>query len=210
MKSLFTKVGEIAYKTQLVFGEGALKENIILEASLGLLTAGTLLKQKSNGFYELATASGVTATAKFAVLLEDVDDSTGAHETAAAYTKGTFNAAFVKLASGTLTAADIATLANNGIVIVKTMPATGAEPSVDILRRKITYKANGGTGDDYVAYCDNGATYTVLGNDTTAFTAPATKAFSKWNTAADGTGDDYAAAASYTASADLTLYAVWA
>ena len=36
------------------------------------------------------------------------------------------------------------------------------------------------------------------------------ESFSKWNTKADGSGTDYAAAASYTADADLTLYAVWA
>ena len=55
-----------------------------------------------------------------------------------------------------------------------------------------------------------GSTYTILANTVTGFTAPATKSFSKWNTKADGSGTDYAAAASYTASADLKLYAVWA
>jgi hypothetical protein len=70
----------------------------------------------------------------------------------------------------------------------------------------ITYKANGGTGGDVTAYADKGSTYTVA--DST-FTPPAGKKFSKWNTKANGTGTDYAAAASYTASADLTLYAVW-
>ena len=57
-----------------------------------------------------------------------------------------------------------------------------------------------------------GSTYTVLNNSDSklGFTAPAGKTFSKWNTKADGTGTDYAAAATYSVTADLKLYAVWA
>ena len=49
--------------------------------------------------------------------------------------------------------------------------------------------------------------YTIAAN---TFAPPDGKVFSKWNTKADGTGTDYAAAATYAAAADLALYAVWA
>ena len=79
----------------------------------------------------------------------------------------------------------------------------------------ITYKANNSVTPaeaDVVIEAARGGSYTILNNSDSklGFTAPATKSFSKWNTKADGTGTDYAAAASYTANADLTLYAVWA
>ena len=62
----------------------------------------------------------------------------------------------------------------------------------------ITYNANGGTGtmsntENTVAEC--------------SFIAPNGKKFSKWNTAANGGGIDYAPGA--TASGNLTLYAIW-
>ena len=82
---------------------------------------------------------------------------------------------------------------------------------------KITYVANNGlTGDsaeaDVVKPKLAGATYTVLNNSDSSlgFTAPDTKSFSKWNTKADGSGTDNAAAATYSTDADLKLYAVWA
>ncbi len=63
----------------------------------------------------------------------------------------------------------------------------------------VTYKPNGGTGSDLVV------------NDLTArdnpFTAPSSKAFDGWNTAADGSGTDYAVGA--TISSDITLFAQW-
>lgn len=71
----------------------------------------------------------------------------------------------------------------------------------------IIYKANGGTGDDVIAYADLGSNYTIATN---TFTAPDSKSFSKWNTNPEGTGTDYSASASYIANADLTLYAIWA
>ena len=63
----------------------------------------------------------------------------------------------------------------------------------------VTYKPNGATGSDLVV------------NDLTArdnpFTAPTGKAFDGWNTAADGSGTDYAVGA--TISSDITLFAQW-
>jgi len=66
---------------------------------------------------------------------------------------------------------------------------------------KVTYKANGGTGDDVV---DNSTT-SIAGN---TFTAPTDKMFWKWNTEADGSGTDYEVGSA--PAADVTLYAQWA
>ena len=62
----------------------------------------------------------------------------------------------------------------------------------------ITYDANGGSGE----MADSTNTVSEC-----SFTAPDGKKFSKWNTAADGKGTDYAPGA--TASSDLDLYAIW-
>jgi uncharacterized repeat protein (TIGR02543 family) len=67
----------------------------------------------------------------------------------------------------------------------------------------VTYKANDGTGDDVV---DNKAA--VVAGCPNTFTAPSGKAFTGWNTAADGKGTAYAVGASVTSN--LTLYAQWA
>ena len=71
----------------------------------------------------------------------------------------------------------------------------------------VTYDSNGGMGtmtdnNDYAS----GATVRILAN---SFTAPSGKVFNGWNTQANGLGTQYAAGATFTISADITLYAQW-
>ena len=66
----------------------------------------------------------------------------------------------------------------------------------------VTYKANGGTGDDVV---DGDAT--EIADMPNTWTAPANKDFSNWNTASDGSGSSYEVGVSVPS--DLTLYAQW-
>ena len=78
----------------------------------------------------------------------------------------------------------------------------------------VTYKANGGSGNDIVEYMTWAGTtqynyedYTVLENSFTG-----SSAFAGWNTKPDGTGTAYAAGAvidDYDTSAPLVLYAQW-
>ncbi len=73
----------------------------------------------------------------------------------------------------------------------------------------VTYDANTGTGtitDEDSPYTD-GDEVTVLAY--TGLTPPTDKVFVKWNTAANGSGTDYAPAAKFVISADVTLYAQW-
>lgn len=71
----------------------------------------------------------------------------------------------------------------------------------------VTYDANGGEGTvtDANSPYEAAATVTVLGNDFTY----GCHTFSKWNTAADGSGTDYNPSETFTISANTTLYAQW-
>ena len=72
----------------------------------------------------------------------------------------------------------------------------------------VTYDKNTGTGtmtDSNSPYAKN-ATVTVKSN---SFTAPTGKTFNGWNTASGGGGTSYAAGATFTITADVTLYAQW-
>ena len=74
-------------------------------------------------------------------------------------------------------------------------------------RYSIDYNANGGSGEISTQYKDAGGTATLnsgAGFSRTGYT------LSKWNTAEGGGGTDYALSGSYTADANVTLYAVWA
>lgn len=179
----------------------------------GTVKRGTIMYRKSTGLYAPAASSDIATTNNLVVLDEEVntDASLTIAEDARAFRAGRLISGKVTLKDdGTVTTAHALILRGQGIVL-DGMMENGTFANV---RRVITYKANGGTGADVIAYEDNGATHTVKSVGTSTgnvnFTAPASKSFSKWNTNPGGTGTDYAAAASYTASADLTLYAIWA
>lgn len=69
----------------------------------------------------------------------------------------------------------------------------------------VTYNANGGTGTTSAQTKWYGEALALRSNgfSRTGYT------FAKWNTKADGSGTAYAAGASYTANAGVTLYAIW-
>jgi uncharacterized repeat protein (TIGR02543 family) len=71
--------------------------------------------------------------------------------------------------------------------------------------RTVNINANSGSApSSTVFYPNNGASITLP-----AATTRAGYKFGGWNTAADGSGTTYAAGSSYTASGDITLYAMW-
>ena len=192
-----------------------------LEPGNGELARGTLLYRKSNGLWAPAGNSQISTSYAFAVLNEAVDTgatvgTTAVAENAAAYQTGRFIDGKVKYDnSGTptaVTAAHKVVLALAGIFFDQSVESA---QEFDNGAYTITYVANNSADPaepDVVAAKLAGASYTILNNSDSSlsFTAPATKSFSKWNTKADGTGTDYAAAATYSTDADLTLYAVWA
>ena len=69
----------------------------------------------------------------------------------------------------------------------------------------VTYNANGGTGEPSTQYKRTGFNLTL------SSTQPTRDGyiFAGWNTEADGKGTSYAAGATYSADADVTLYAQW-
>ena len=192
-----------------------------LEPGNGELARGTLLYRKSNGLWAPAGNSQISTSYAFAVLNEAVDTgatvgATAVAENAAAYQTGRFIDGKVKYDnSGTptaVTAAHKVVLALAGIFFDQSVESA---QEFDNGAYTITYVANNSADPaepDVVAVKLAGASYTILNNSDSSlsFTAPDTKSFSKWNTKADGSGTDYAAAATYSTDADLKLYAVWA
>ena len=78
---------------------------------------------------------------------------------------------------------------------------------IDAVTRVVTYDANGGTGtmDPTTGY--EGFNVQVAAN---GFTPPEGMRFWKWNTQANGTGDDYNSGDYIKLTGDITLYAQWA
>jgi len=213
MSSLYNVIGTSTYANLLADPQGADVIGIPCEPGNGAIPAGTVMYRKDSGLYAPAANGQISTSYMLVVLKEDVDtgDAVAAGavaEDAAAYRAGCFvDGAVVLKSNGTLSAANKVVLRLMGIVFDK-KESTGTFDNGTVT---ITYIANNSTTEANKAYgAVKGSTYSILANTVTGFTAPAGKTFSKWNTAADGSGTDYAAAGSYTANADLTLYAVWA
>jgi hypothetical protein len=75
-----------------------------------------------------------------------------------------------------------------------------------VLTYSVTYNANGGSGTTSAQTKTYGVNLTLRNN---GFTAPTGKNFKTWNTNSSGTGTSYAAGATYTSNAALSLYAIW-
>ena len=74
----------------------------------------------------------------------------------------------------------------------------------------VTFDANGGTGAPASQTKIHGTTLTLSSTAPTRATVGSTQyTFNGWNTAANGTGTSYAAGASYTLNAPLSLFAQW-
>lgn len=89
-----------------------------------------------------------------------------------------------------------------GFAIIKSnMKNSDSEEKV-----KITYKANGGTGEDIVVEVAKSKETNLAEN---TFTAPSSKEFKEWNTDTSGSGKGYTSGASVTPNEDMILYAIW-
>lgn len=197
--SMYEEIGVSNPQYLLADPQGAEVIAIPLEPGNGVIARGTVMYRKANGMYAPAAAAEVTATNMLVVLNETVD--TSAHqsiaEDASAYRAGRMILGKVTLKAGAaLSAADQVVLRGQNIVF--------DQMAQDLLT--IAYKANGGTGEEVIDSAAYSAVYTVKSN---SFTAPTGKKFSKWNSAADGTGKDYTAGATINPLESLTLYAVW-
>ena len=218
MSELYKKIGEKNYEKLLADPQGADVIAIPCEPGNGTIPRGTVMYRKSTGLWAPAADGQVSTSYMLAVLNEEMETGENVTpgaiaEDAAAYRAGRFIDGCVKLAAGAaLSVANKIVLRLQNIVF---SPDNGAG-EFNNGSYTVTYKANNGADPAEADVVDGalaGTSYTVrdnAGTGGTGFTAPATKSFSKWNTKADGSGTDYAAAASYTANADLTLYAVWA
>ena len=89
------------------------------------------------------------------------------------------------------------TLILNSITLVEGAGGGGG----DLTTYTISYNANGGSG----SMSDSTGTNPAVADCT--FTAPTGKQFASWNTAANGSGTEYAVGA--TPKDDLSLYAIW-
>lgn len=210
MEIIYNVIGNKGYKNLLADPKGYDAITVPVYPNASALPAGTLLTRNSAGLWEPIASGSIADNVELVVLMEDLPiNDTAIATDATAARAGCFIDGVVKESGGNApTAAQKLILRKQGIVFKPDSEAGAFANSYTV-----TYKANGGTGDDVVKTEIAGATHTVLANGGaggTGFTAPAGKTFSKWNTAADGSGTDKAAASTITMTADVVLYAVWA
>lgn len=210
MESIYNVIGEKAYKNLLADPKGYDPITVPVYPNASALAAGTLLTRNAAGLWEPIASGSIADNVELVVLMEDlpINDSAVATDATAARA-GNFIDGVVKESGGSApTAAQKLILRKQGIVFTGDVNAAPFANSYSV-----TYVPNNGTTEASVAKQEiAGATHTVLNNSdaSLSFTAPAGKSFSKWNTKADGSGTDKAAASTITMTADVVLYAVWA
>ena len=208
MGALFGTIGTSTPSPLIADPQGAELIAIPCEPGNGSLSRGQIMYRKSSGMYAPAATGNIIGTNDLTVLDEDVNTSADAAvaEDARAFRSGRLIGSKLIVASdGTLTAAHKLVLRQQGILLEVMADPDATFDNAFVV---VTYKANGGTGDDVVvSNVQINSDYPIAAN---AFTPPTDKVFSKWNTTADGTGTDYDPADTYEAAAALTLYAVWA
>lgn len=210
METIFNVIGSKTYKNLLADPKGADLITVPVYPNVSALSAGALLTRNSAGLWEPIASGSIADNVELVVLMEDLPiNSTAVATDATAARAGCFIDGVVKESGGSApTAAQKLILRKQGIVF---KPDVTADPFANSYT--VTYVPNNGTTEESVVKTEiAGATHTVLNNSdaSLSFTAPATKSFSKWNTAADGSGTDKAAASTITMTADVVLYAVWA
>lgn len=207
METIYNVIGSKDYKNLLADPKGFEGITVPVYPNASALAAGTLLYRNSGGLWEPIASANISDNTELAVLMEDLPiNATAVATDATAARAGIFIDGVVKESGGNApTAAQKLILRKQGIVFKPDVNATPFANSYSV-----TYKANGGTGDDVVKQEIAGATHTVLANTVTDFDPPATKNFSKWNTKADGSGTDYSPAGTISMTEDVVLYAVWA
>lgn len=214
MSKLYDTIGSKTEANLLADPQRAEKISVPLLPGQGELAAGTLLYRTSEGYWAPAASGQINNSYQLAVLKDATDtgsDADAIAEEAVAYRAGRFiNGKVILNGGGTLSESHKIVLRGQDIVFdMSTLDGEFDNGTYDI-----TYVGNNSVPaeEDVVIPALAGSTYTILNNSASelGFTAPAGKTFSKWNTKADGSGTDYAAAATYTVTADLKLYAVWA
>ncbi len=210
METIFNVIGSKTYKNLLADPKGADLITVPVYPNAAALAAGSLLTRNSAGLWEPIASANIADNVELVVLMEDLPiNSTAVATDATAARAGCFIDGVVLESGGSApTAAQKLILRKQGIVF---KPDVTADPFANSYT--VTYVPNNGTTEESVVKTEiAGATHTVLNNSdaSLSFTAPATKSFSKWNTAADGSGTDKAAASTITMTADVVLYAVWA
>lgn len=210
METIFNVIGSKTYKNLLADPKGADLITVPVYPNVSALSAGALLTRNSAGLWQPIASGSIADNVELVVLMEGVPANDTAIATDATVARaGCFIDGVVLESGGNApTAAQKLILRKQGIVFKPDVDATAFANSYTV-----TYVPNNGTTEDSVVKTEiAGATHTVLNNSDTSlsFTAPAGKSFSKWNTKADGSGTDKAAASTITMTADVVLYAVWA